>query len=153
MRKFILGLISASILSSSLVAQCTLKPQYPGSGPAPKAYCWDVIAVESAKAGLEYTYQASKTITDKNHEADFYYTNNYKNVFLAYVDVYGYGKQPDVQMNYKYGMLYSTTPLQNQYKIIIGYRYTFIVPQDTSEAKGWLDVKEYAQVKDRLYIR
>ncbi len=56
-------------------------------------------------------------------------------------------------MNYRYGLLVSTIPLQNQYKIIIGYRYTFVVPQNTSSAQGWLEVKEYTTVKDRLYIK
>jgi len=153
MRRFILGVIGVIILSSSLVAKCVPQRQFPGSGPAPKAYCWDVIAVQSNNAGYEVTDQTNKTTTDKNHEADLYYTNNYKNVFLAYVDVYGYGKQPDVQMNYRYGLLYSKTPLHNIYKIIIGYRYTFVVPQNTSSAKGWLEVKEYTTVKDRLYIK
>ncbi len=92
MQRFISGLISVGILSSSLVAQCVPKRQFPGSGPAPKAYCWDVVAVKSNNAGYEATDQTNKTVTDKNHEADLYYASNYKNVFLAYVDVYGYGK-------------------------------------------------------------
>jgi len=152
MKKLILTLASLFVLTTGANAQCTLKPQYPGSGAAPKAYCWDVLALNSQQGGFEWTYQRGKYATSKNHGGNWSF-GQFKNYFVAYVNVYGYGKTPDLKMNYKNGYLYRTYPLTNRYNIVTGYQYVFIMPQNSSNVKGALEVKEYWNTKDYLYVR
>ena len=152
MKKLLLIALGLFIATTNANAMCSLKAQYPGSGPAPKAYCWDIIAVKSQDAGLEYTYQRGKYATDRNHGGSWT-SGQFKNYMVAYVNVYGYGKTPDLKMNYRNAYLYATIPLTNVYRIITGYQYIFVVSNDSPDVKGYMEVKEYYNTKKRLYIR
>jgi len=142
MRKFILSLVGATLLTTSGVAQCTIKAQYPGSGPAPKAYCWDIYEIASAK------YNNFENVSNKN-------TTTYDHggsEIITKVDMFGYGNQPNVQMNYKSFNLIGTQNIINQYKIIVGTRYWFQAKNQNLES-GTLYVKDYSTTKDQLYVK
>lgn len=48
MKKIFFILFGLSLFLTNVNATCYLIPQYPGSGSAPAAYCWDVIFVASS---------------------------------------------------------------------------------------------------------
>jgi hypothetical protein len=142
MKKLLLTLVSLFILSSSANAQCYAKPQYPGSGAAPKAYCWDAIAIKS-NLHRNWEYVSNKYSTTYNHGG---------RAVLVAVDMLGYGHKPDVQMNYKSFQLVYSQNILNRYRIIVGTRYYFLATGSNLE-KGTLKVKNYWQDKDWLYVR
>ena len=149
MRRFILGLVSVAILSSSAVGQCVLKRQYPGSGPAPKSYCWDVNQITSAIYQQQFGGNATEIVNTKMTT-----TSNHGGGFITVaVDMFGYGNKPNVQMNYKNFVLTKTQNIINQYKIIVGTRYWFEGTDTKNLESGTLYVKDYSTIKDQLYVK
>ncbi len=146
MRKFILSLVSATLLTTSGVAQCTIKAQYPGSGPAPKSYCWDIYELSSTKYGQNINFE---NVSNKNTTV---YDHGGGEITVK-VDMFGYGKQPNVQMNYKNFSLYQTQNIINQYKILVGTRYWFKGYDSKNLESGTLYVKDYSTTKDQLYVK
>ena len=142
MKKLIFIMLSLGLFLVSAEARCYIKPQYPGSGPAPKAYCWDVAYVASE----QYPYWEDtryKSSTSQNHGSKFIVTK---------VDVYGYGDNTNVDINYQDMKLHSTQNIINEYKIIVGKRYLYI-KNPNNLSSGMIRVKDYSSVKDQLYVR
>ncbi len=131
MRRFILGLVGIAILSSSAVGQCVLKRQFPGSGPAPKSYCWDIYEISSTKYGKNTDFE---NVSNKNTTV---YDHGGGKITVK-VDMFGYGKQPNVQMNNK---------------ILVGTRYWFEGTDTKNLESGTLYVKDYSTLKDQLYVK
>ena len=146
MRRFILGLVSVAILSNSAVGQCVLKRQYPGSGPAPKSYCWDIYAISSTKYGNNRSFEnvSNKNTTVYDHGGG---------KITVQVDMFGYGNKPNVQMNYKNFVLTKTQNLINSYKILVGTRYWFEGTDTQNLESGTLYVKDYSTLKDQRYVK
>lgn len=142
MKKIIFGLFGLSLFLSALNAACYVKPAYPGSGPAPQAYCWDISTVFSAN------YPSGENTSNKS-------TTTYDhggNIVGAVIDVYGYGDSTSADVNYDNMSLIQRIPIVNSYKIVVGYRYTYQKYSNTYQS-GMIRAKNYSSVMDSVYFK
>lgn len=142
MKKIFFILFGLSLFLTNVNATCYLIPQYPGSGSAPAAYCWDVIFVVSSDYP-DGEATSTKSSTTYNHGGS---------EMLVYTDVYGYGDYTSVDINYDNMPLYQTINLINSYNIIVGKRYVYYRDNNT-HSSGLIRVKNYSTVKDSLYFK
>ena len=146
MKRLFLMLFSIGLFFVNAEARCYPQPEFPGSGPAPKAYCWNIVLVHSAVSlangnGPEDTSDKSSTVLD--HGGDL----------ITIVEVYGYGDRTTVALNYDGMDLIQTNPIINSFNIIIGKRYFYERVDTTGFKSGEITAKEYNSTKTRLYVR
>ena len=142
MKKIIFGLFGLSLFLSAATTSCTLKAQYPGSGPAPQAYCWDISTIYSAKySSGEYTSFKSSTTYD--HGGSY---------VGAVIDVFGYGDSTSADVNYDNMTLTQTINLYNSYNILIGKRYVYLKNPNSYEY-GMIRAKNYGSVMDSVNFK
>ena len=118
MKKIIFGLFGLSLFLSALNAACLVKAVYPGSGPALKAYCWDIAFVSSTQQGIgNWEDTKNKTTTTLDHGGV---------EIMAKIDTYGrlydYTKG---EINGQDMVLTQTQNLINEFNIVIGTRYWY----------------------------
>lgn len=138
--------MSLGLFLVSVEARCYIKPQYPGSGPAPKAYCWDIAYVLSSDQyynnGNTWEYTANSSSTTLDHGGDLY----------TIVEVFGYFDNTSTDFNYNGMTLYMTENIYNNYNILIGKRYRF-KKKGSNITSGMIRTKHYSSVKDHLYVK
>ncbi len=116
MKKIIFGLFGLSLFLSALNAACLVKAVYPGSGPALKAYCWDIAFVSSTQQPNEEDTR-NKTSTSLDHGG--------KDIFVK-IDTFGrLNDYTKGEINGQDMVLMQTQYLTNQYGIWIGTRYWY----------------------------
>ena len=136
---FMLFILGAFLVNAN--AKCYVKAQYPGSGPAPVAYCWDVAYIGSVDYnGWEYT--ANKSSTSYNHGG----------IIATVIEVFGYNDYTTVDINYKNMVLYKTENLINAYRILVGKRYYYRDMSNTLNS-GTIYAKSFSTIKDRVYFK
>lgn len=142
MKKNFLMLFTLGLYFVNLNAACYIQPQYPGSGPAPKAYCWDISYVTDMTKypTWEDTRYKSSTTTDFN------------GTIVAKVDAYGYGDNTNSDINYQNMTLVGTQNIINEYNILVGKRYWYM-SADSNVSNGMIHAKNYSTVKDQLYVK
>lgn len=133
-----------TILISSSFAQCK---GWVGRD-VPKAYCWDIEYINSSNIGLEYTI--NKVKTTQNHSG----FKDKNNGIIASINVYGYPQnKPKVLLNNIEGKLLSKEDVINRLGILNYTRYLFILPQNSIDVKGMLEVKDSNKLKRMIYIK
>jgi hypothetical protein len=145
MKKMFFMLLSLGLFVVNIEARCYIQPQYPGSGPAPDAYCWDIAYVLSPDQytegnGWEYTADRSSTLWD--HGGDVY----------TAIEVFGYFDNTTADFNYQGMTLYYTEDLINQYNILIGKRY-YYKKTGSNITSGSIRAKNYSTIEDQLYVK
>jgi len=137
---FMLFILGAFLVNAN--AKCYIKPAYPGSGPAPDAYCWDIAGVYSANSPSweDTRYKSSTTI---NHGGKY--------IFVT-INAYGYFDHTTADISYNNMTLYSATNIINSYNIVIGKSYLYYIYPNTLES-GLIRAKRYSTVKDSLYFK
>ena len=116
MKKIIFGLFGLSLFLSALNAACLVKAVYPGSGPALKAYCWDIAFVSSSQQpnGEDTKYKTTTTLDHGGSE------------ILVKIDTYGrLNDYTKGEINGQDMVLYGTQNLINEFNIWIGTRYIY----------------------------
>lgn len=141
MKKIVFGLFVFGAFLA-LNGACYVKPAYPGSGPAAKAYCWDVFEIASAK------YPSGENVSNKStasydHGGSYVYTK---------IDVFGYGDYTKADVSYDNMTLVQSTPIVNNYKIVVGKRYLYQKNSNTKES-GLIRATNYGTVMDSVYYR
>lgn len=118
MKKIIFILFGFSLFFTSLNAACYVQPVYPGSGPALKAYCWDIAYVSSTQQGIDnFEDTRYKTSTTLDHGG---------NEIRVKIDTFGrlrdYTKG---EINGQDMILIQTQNIINEFNILIGTRYWY----------------------------
>jgi hypothetical protein len=116
MKKIIFGLFGLSLFLSALNAACYVQSVYPGSGPALKAYCWDIAFVSSTQQpkGEDTKYKSSTTLDHGGKD--------------IYVTIDTYGRLSDYtkgEINGQDMVLYGTQNIINEFNIWIGTKYFY----------------------------
>ena len=118
MKKIIFILFGLSLFFTSLNAACYVQAVYPGSGPALKAYCWDIVAVSSTQQGIanfeDTKYKTSTTLDHGGQE------------IRVKIDTYGrLNDYTKGEINGQDMVLLQTQNIINEYSILIGTRYWY----------------------------
>jgi len=141
MKKVVFMLLSLGAFLVNANATCYIKPQYPGSGSAPKAYCWDIRGIYSEN----YPHWEDTRYTDsakQNHGGNYIFTS---------INAYGYSDHTTADISFNNMTLYSTTNIYNSYNILIGKNYLYYIYPNTLNS-GLIRAKQYSVVKDSVYF-
>jgi len=142
MKKLLFTLLSLGAFLVNANAICYVQPQYPGSGAAPDAYCWDIAGVYSEDSpAWENTQYKSSTIN--NHGGSFIYARIY---------AFGYNDHTTADISYNNMTLIASYNILNSYNILIGKEYYYLKEPNTLES-GLIRAKQYSTVKDSVYFR
>ncbi|MCG3675292.1 hypothetical protein L5F46_10965 [Aliarcobacter butzleri] len=142
MKKIILVLFSLGLFITSANAgingACKLANVYPGSGPALKAYCWNIAYLSSTlHPSWEDVIQKVAGVYD--HGGAIY----------VKVDVFGNGDKTSATLDDKSMTLVKTENIINSFKLLIGQRYWY-QKTDNTLPYGLIKVKNYSTMQDRV---
>jgi len=136
---FMLFILGAFLVNAN--AGCYIKDVYPGSGPAPDAYCWDISVVASE----DFPYMentSNKRFTTGDHGGSWIYVQ---------IDAYGYNDHTTADISYNNMALYASVTRNNTMHIKLGTSYLFVMDPNSVD-NGLIRAKRYSTLKDIVFF-